>query len=359
MKSLAATLAGLFAAATLAPAAAVPARDEIRDQQWHLDALQVDQAHTISEGAGITVGVIDTGVDASHPDLAGSVIEGYDYVGLQPTQGREDRDGHGTAMAGLIAAHGRATGVAPAAKILPMRTTFTDNIGGSFESAAIDWAVDHGATVLCLAFAGDSDDLALHEAVNRAAERNVVVVAGIGNEPHRAEIFPGAYPSVVTAAGTDRAGNHASISLTGPQAVLAAPAVEITSTGPIGLYPSGYRIGTGTSDSTAIIAGVAALVRAKFPDLSAAEVIHRMTATADDKGPPGRDDEYGYGIVNPVKALTADVPPLTPSTEPTPTQAIPPRADNSGPNPALIVGLVGVGALLTVGLILAMRRRKI
>jgi len=93
----------------------------------------------------------------------------------------------------------------------------------------------------------------------------------------------------------------------GQEVAISAPAVDIVSTG----LGHGYRVGTGTSDATAIVAGVAALVRSKFPDLSAPEVIHRLTATAIDKGKPGRDDEYGYGIVDPVGALTKDVPPLS------------------------------------------------
>ena len=119
---------------------------------------------------------------------------------------------------------------------------------------------------------------------------------------------------MVAAAGVDRNGNHSAISVVDPDATLAAPSDNIVQTD-TRYDPSrtGYSIGTGTSISTAIIAGAAALVRARFPKLSAVEVIHRLTATADDKGPPGRDNQYGYGIVNLVKALTADVPPLTPS----------------------------------------------
>jgi subtilisin family serine protease len=165
------------------------------------------------------------------------------------------------------------------------------------------------------------------------------------------------YPGVVAAVGVDKSGQRAAISVAGPQAVLAAPAVDIVSTNTGG----GYRIGTGTSDATAIIAGVAALVRSKFPQLSAREVIHRMTATAIDKGKPGRDDEYGYGIVNPVGALTADVPPLTES--PSPGSAAPPsigaqpEPGNKGSSAALgwLIGAVLLAAAGT-GAAIAIRR---
>ncbi len=123
-------------------------------------------------------------------------------------------------------------------------------------------------------------------------------------------------------------------------------------------------MGTGTSGATAIIAGAAALVRAKYPDLSATEVIHRLTATADDKGPPGRDDEYGYGVVNLVRALTANVPPLTPSTSPTAasdsTGAAPPNGKDSGSGintAAIVVGALIVAMLCAGGWWTARRRR--
>ncbi|MDT5036504.1 MAG: hypothetical protein QOE03_1689 [Micromonosporaceae bacterium] len=127
--------------------------------------------------------------------------------------------------------------------------------------------------------------------------------------------------------------------------------------------PNGkYSQGVGTSAATAIIAGVAALVRAKYPELSAVEVVHRLTATATDKGPPGRDDEYGYGIVNPVAALTADVPPLTPSASPAATGApdtsVPTARSpqDSGTNPTPIL-LIGVGLLILAGTAIVLVRR--
>jgi subtilisin family serine protease len=120
---------------------------------------------------------------------------------------------------------------------------------------------------------------------------------------------------------------------------------------------TGYGRTTGTSDATAIIAGAAALVRSKFPGLSAAEVVHRLTATADDNGPPGRDEEFGYGIVNPVKALTADVAPL-PASTPTANRTGPTTPETSTTTRLLIIaGGIGLAALLSAGLVLALRRR--
>jgi subtilisin family serine protease len=175
-------------------------------------------------------------------------------------------------------------------------------------------------------------------------------VAAVGNVDGTPSDFPVGYPGVVGAAGVDRNGNHAPTSVVTPNADLAAPSVSIYSTDSLHRPTStGYRTGTGTSDATAIVAGAAALVRAKFPRLSAVEVIHRLTATADDKGPPGRDDQYGYGIVNLVKALTADVPPLTPSAMPT-TAAAPPEPTDRGV-PAAVIALLIIAALAAAGVI--------
>ena len=140
--------------------------------------------------------------------------------------------------------------------------------------------------------------------------------------------------------------------------MLAAPAIEIVST----VAGGGYGKNSGTSDATAIVAGVAALVRSKFPQLSAREVIHRMTATAIDKGKPGRDDEYGYGIVNPVGALTADVPPLSESQSSSPAPpsiGAQPKPDNKGSSAALgsLIGAVLLAAAGT-GAAIAIRRAR-
>jgi len=193
------------------------------------------------------------------------------------------------------------------------------------------------------------------------------VVAAAGNLPSDTSVrYPAAYPGVVAAAGTDEHGNHAAVSVTGSQVVLAAPATNIVQP-----YPDHrYAVGTGTSASTAIIAGAAALVRSRFPKLSAAEVIHRLTATAIDKGPPGRDDQYGYGLINIVAALTANVPPASasaspPSTAPTNGITTPPNpvttsavaaSKSSAAGTAGIIAVV-VAVLATLAVWLVARRR--
>jgi subtilisin family serine protease len=260
-------------------------------------------------------------------------------------------------MAGLIAAHGRALGIAPMAKILPVKKQ-QEIIDSGFEGG-VRIAVDHGATVLCLAYGGQENPIARDD-IKYAIDHDVVVIAGVGNTDLPEGDYPAGYPGVVGAAGVDQNGDHASTSATTSNAVLAAPSVGIVSTDTL-LHRAGngYRTATGTSDATAIIAGAAALVRAKFPKLSAVEVIHRLTATADDKGPPGRDDQYGYGIVNLVKALTADVPPLTPSATPAvgPTDAGPPQPANNR-TPLVIAGLVIIAALASAGIAFGVLRQR-
>jgi subtilisin family serine protease len=259
-------------------------------------------------------------------------------------------------MAGLIMAHGRALGIAPKAKVLPVK----HSMGGSLSGFAggIKIAVDNGAKVLCLAFSR-ADNPVDRADVEYAIQRDVLVVAAVGNADGTPSDFPVGYPGVVGAAGVDRNGNHAPTSVVTPNADLAAPSVAIYSTDSLHSPTStGYRTGNGTSNSTAIIAGAAALVRAKFPRLSAVEVIHRLTATADDKGPPGRDDQYGYGIVNLVKALTADVPPLTPSAVPTTAAAPQPEPTDRGGVPTVVIALLIIAALAAAGVIVRVVRAR-
>ncbi|NJC70598.1 type VII secretion-associated serine protease mycosin [Planosporangium thailandense] len=303
------TLAAVLAAAP--PAAA----DQIRDDEWHLDFLHVAQAHRISQGDGVTVAVIDTGVNADHPDLAGNVLPGVDLTGAD-TKGQQDVAKHGTAMAGLIAAHGHGPGgadgvqgIAPHAKILPIRVNQTEFAGKGSLPDAIETAITDGAKVISISLASGIDG-ALEHAVQDALDADVVIVAAAGNRPvDGSVIYPARLPGVVAVGAIGRDGALAPISMTGPEVVLAAPGVDVLST----CEHNAYCDGNGTSDATAIVSGAAALIRSKYPNLPAKEVVHRLTATATDKGAPGRDPEYGYGVLNLVAALTANVPPESPA----------------------------------------------
>ncbi|MGK5672785.1 type VII secretion-associated serine protease mycosin [Micromonospora sp. URMC 106] len=343
--------------------------DRIRSDQWHLTYLKITEAHQLTQGAGVTVAVPDTGVDP-HPDLRDNLLPGIDIIPGGSGDGRRDRDSHGTSMAGLIAAHGQggkmgALGIAPKAKILPI---FDSPPNGEGEPDAlaqgIEYAVSEGADVINISSVGASS-ARLRRAIDSALASDVVVVAGVGNRPRNQAVgFPASHPGVIAVGGIDRTGKRAALSVTGAEVDVAAPAVDIYSTS----YDGKYSKGAGTSGATAIVAGAVALIRSKYPDLPASEVAHRLVATAVDKGPPGRDDEYGYGVIDLVAALTADVPPLGfgSATASAPTRAASTTTavaepDGESDDGATARGLVTLGVIVAAGgawALIARRRRR-
>ncbi|MET8091884.1 type VII secretion-associated serine protease mycosin [Micromonospora sp. NPDC005220] len=348
------------------PEPALQARDNYaRVEQWHLNFLKISDAHKVSQGDGIIVALPDSGVD-QHPDLRGNLLAGKDVIAGGGGDGLTDRDGHGTGMAGLIAAHGDeisgALGIAPRAKILPIFCSPPGEDGDSESlAAAIEYAISGGADVISISIAGGVS-ARLQQAVRIALQADIVVVAAAGNAPWSQLVgYPARYPEVIAVGGIDRDGRRAAVSVTGPEIDVVAPAVDIYSTSIDGKY----RKGTGTSDATAIVAGAAALIRSKYPYLPAREVAHRLTATAIDKGPPGRDDEYGYGVIDLVAALTADVPPLgfesvsaPAGAGPTTTAGAQPGNESDG---ATARGLATLGVLVAAGVgwaVIARRRRR-
>jgi type VII secretion-associated serine protease mycosin len=342
--------------------------DEVRGEQWYLGSLKITQAHKISRGEGVIVGVVDTGV-FPHRDLSRNLVPGADVVDGGDSQGFTDQDGHGTGMAGLIAAHGRSggrgvLGIAPGSKILPVKTAARENAGTVEIAAGIEAAASKGVDVINVS-AATGPSIALEDAVAHAALVDAVVVAGSGNRPRMIRFgYPAAMPGVIAVGAVDTTGKHAELSMTGKEVQICAPGVEIESTA----LDNRYVTADGTSASTAIVSGAAALVRAKFPALTAQQVIHRLTATATDIGPPGRDKECGFGSLNIVKALTATLPeeagPSSQPSQPTPplsaqgSVAAPDNKPASSNTPA-IAG--GIGAVVLVGGLVAfllVRRRQ-
>ncbi|MFI7427603.1 type VII secretion-associated serine protease mycosin [Micromonospora sp. NPDC049836] len=305
---VAALVTGLLVLGAAQPAAAAPRRAE----QWYLDELRIDQVHRLATGRGVLVAVVDTGVDGSHPDIAGQVVPGRRTDG-RSGDARTDPEGHGTHMAGIIAATNAArdgvTGIAPAAKIMPIGIT-TKRRGGITSTAAADGirlAADRGAKVINLSFGSDGaaseDEI---QAIRYALERDAVVVSSAGNTDRGDTDVnaPANIPGVIAVTGTTKGGRFWSGSVQGPEAVIAAPGDGIYNIGP----EHGYGWGDGTSDASAIVSGIAALIRSKYPDLDAPNVINRLIRTARDAGPPGRDPQYGFGRIDPTAALTAKVP---------------------------------------------------
>lgn len=273
MRTWAQWLAAAIASLCLVNVATVRAyADDVRSAQWYLGYLHVADAHQISEGSGTVIAVVDSGVDAFQPDLSGNVLPGTDEYRGFSGDGRTDTYGHGTGIASLIAGHGHNNnsgilGIAPQARILPVRAGTGGSPFPEDVRKSISWAVTQGARIICVALGGEPSDQ--WEPVLRAAvDADAVLIAAVGNTNQGATTvaWPAAYPGVLAAAGIDQTGKHADLSVTGPEVDLAAPAVNIVTAGLHGQYVRA----DGTSAATAIIAGAAALVRSKYPHLSAA-----------------------------------------------------------------------------------------
>ncbi|MDV9188381.1 type VII secretion-associated serine protease mycosin [Streptomyces sp. SR27] len=329
-----------------------PMKKQIEGTPWPLQRVLLDELWQDTKGKGVRVAVIDTGVDDVNPQLREAVDAkaGKDF--LKPdkknpgygdelrgkTDGTVDDVGHGTKVAGIIAAHPRKgtgfVGLAPEATIIPIRQNDEKNSGKSDTMAlAIDWAVKQKAHVINISqdttqpLAADSP---MGLAIARAIEANVVVVASAGNDGMDGasrNTYPAAFPGVLAVASSDRNNERAAFSQSGAFVGVAAPGVDIVSTVPGG----GQCVDNGTSFSAPYVAGVAALLRAEHPDWTAAQIVARIEQTAV-RSINGRDKHVGWGIVDPVRAL-ADTPPGVAPSEPTADPG-PPKAP--APEPAAL-----------------------
>ncbi|MFI5547923.1 type VII secretion-associated serine protease mycosin [Streptomyces sp. NPDC051815] len=361
----------------LAGVAATPAHAEtIRSQQWHLDAMKADEIWKISTGKGITVAVIDTGVNQI-PELEGQVLPGKAFPLGDAEVGRDnDYYGHGTGMAAMIAATGKhpsgdgAYGLAPGVKILPIRVP--DMLEESTTPSwveAIRYAADSEAKVLSISQgrAGTpEDDRARAEAVKYAIAKGKLVFAAAGNSGDSTNQleYPAATPGVIAVGAVDANGEPTKESQHGPQIDLAAPGIDIVAACKSN---SGLCKTHGTSDATALASASAALLWAAHPDWTNNQVLRVLLNTA---GKPvdgsGRNDYVGYGVVRPRVALQtpgdpgpADVYPLPdlaaaappPTKAPTPAPgdkaATAPKSDDST-TPWTGIGL-GLAACVLIG----------
>ncbi|MFF5845376.1 type VII secretion-associated serine protease mycosin [Streptomyces massasporeus] len=312
----------LTAGLVLLPAATAHA-DGIRAQQWALDAMHTEEAWQTTKGRGITVAVLDTGVEADHPDLAGNVLPGKDLVGFGAEPGDRAWARHGTAMAGIIAGHGHGPGdadgvlgIAPEAKILPVRVILEDgdssrakarSTRGNALAEGIRWAADHGADVINLSLGDDSasahPEPSEDQAVQYALKKGVVVVASAGNGGEKGDhiSYPAAYPGVIAATAVDRAGTRASFSTRRWYATVSAPGVDVVIADPDHKYYEGW----GTSAAAAFVSGAAALVKAAHPGLAPAQIKSLLEDTARNAPSGGRDDSRGFGFIDPAAAIEA------------------------------------------------------
>ncbi|UUU41790.1 type VII secretion-associated serine protease mycosin [Streptomyces sp. NBC_00162] len=308
MRKATSALVGLL----LAGVAATPAHAEtIRSQQWHLDAMKADDIWKISTGKGITVAVIDTGVNAI-PELEGQVLPGVAFpVGSAEGGKDNDYDGHGTIMAAVIAGTGKhpsgdgGYGLAPGAKILPIRVPdVLEPAKAPSMVAAIRYAADSDAKIINIskAISGKpEDDRDRADAVRYALSKGKLIFAGAGNDGDRTVMYPAATPGVVGVAAVDANGEPTKESQQGPFIDMAAPGIDIVTAckGKTGLCNT-----HGTSDATALTSASAALLWSAHPDWTNNQVLRVLLNTAG-KPTDGsqRNDFVGYGVVRPRVAV--------------------------------------------------------
>src|SRR5215470_4630388 len=271
--------------------------------QYALGKLRLTEAHGVSTGHKVLVAVIDSGIDASHPELQGTIDEEF-----AANAAAEKVHSHGTGVAGVIAAHARLRGAAPSVRILAIRA-----FGGATASAegttfhvlkGLNFATERGARVINMSFAGPFDP-ALARLIADARGKGAILIAASGNAgPKSPPLYPAADPNVIAVAATDADDNLFAKSVRGPHIAIAAPGVDILTTAAGG----SYQVVSGTSFSAAYISGIAALLLERRPKLRPEAVRRILVTTAHDLGPPGRDEQFGDGLADAFAALASFEP---------------------------------------------------
>ncbi|MDI1459850.1 S8 family serine peptidase [Catellatospora sp. KI3] len=401
MKLLSATALGVALALNAVPAAAAEP-DVVRGLQWQFAALDLPSVHQRADGSGIVVAVLDSGVDATHPDLVGQVLAGPD------AQATTDVDGRGTELAGLIAGRGHVVqiigeplapasptpssspsptpsasaqapglapspatvppaddrpagvrGVAPGAKILPV--AFAPAAGATGEpdrlADAIDYAVSRDVKIICIG-RGVAPSSRLQASVDAAVARGVLIIAADSAKTGRPFTpWPVSYPGVLGAIAADRTGAVPVLPVSGQTTGITVPGVDLISTDVGG----GYHIDEGGASAAAVLAGAAAVIWSAYPRSTAAQVVQRMRTTALDRGADGPDSRYGAGALNLNAALSLVLPEpsvtpspaLAPSLAPSPSPSASPRPvalADSGDWRRWLVVLPLLGFLAALGL---------
>jgi type VII secretion-associated serine protease mycosin len=318
----------------------------------------------LSQGAGVTVAVLDSGVDTSNPQLAGAITGGGDLIGAG--SGLDDCVGHGTEVASIIAARPVAGiafhGIAPAASVLSIRVSdrveTADGPVGQGDVTALVNGIQRAVAarprpgVLNLSISTDTDDPALHAAIQAALDADIVVVAAVGNA-HRTDgtadptPYPAAYAGVVGVGAISDNSARQTNSQVGSYVDLVAPGDGVLAATRV----SGHALVSGTSFAAPFVAGTAALIRSRFPGLDRTEVVRRLLATADPAS--GNASGYGYGALNPLRALTEVLPPPARAGPPaTPAPVLPARTAVDDGHPSPSVAVLAVAAALLLGALL-------
>jgi subtilisin family serine protease len=316
---------GLAAFLVLCTPATQARADAIRDsQQWVFTMLNVGPAWQVTEGAGVTVAVVDSGVDGRVSDLTGQVTDGPDFTGVSTKESNPNWGVHGTWMASLIVGHGHGAlasdgviGIAPQAHVLSVRvipdradpgysqyehepeTRIQDSL-----AAGINYAVSSGARVISMSIGYSTPSTVVRQALLNAYQHGVVVVASAGNsgsyrDGQAPESFPADYPGVISVGAVSASGVVAGFSSDNLSVQVAAPGVNVPAQGRDGQY---WYV-SGTSPACALVAGVAALIKAKYPDLAPDLVAKALTSTTTDQPSGGYDSQVGFGVVDAAAAL--------------------------------------------------------
>ncbi|MBO0871735.1 MAG: S8 family serine peptidase, partial [Micromonosporaceae bacterium] len=344
-----------------------PAGRPIAAVPWPQRRYQPQRLAGVSEGAGVTVAVIDSGVDAHHPQLRGRVIPGHDYLpGAESGDGRVDCVSHGTAVASIIAGAPVAgigfAGLAPGVRILPLRVTETVEGGTAGRpgtaaglAEAIGAAVRDGARVLNISMLLHQDDPQVRAAVAEAVRRGAVLVAAVGNE-HAGRTaggadpvpYPAGYPGVLGVGAVDENGERIPGSQVGSYVDIMAPGVGVT----VAVAGGGLGIASGTSYATAFVSATAALVLARTP-LSGQAVVDRILSTADPVPDGSPSQRYGFGILNPYRAVTGVAAGREPAGVPV-GAPVAPGSGSTGPGTAkdrttaVVLAATGLGSAALV-----------
>ncbi|WP_313998568.1 S8 family peptidase [uncultured Paenibacillus sp.] len=271
--------------------------------QWNLPQIETEKGWNLSKGSEeVKIAVLDTGVQADHPDLVGKLAEGLNMIddNLAP----DDDVGHGTHVAGIIAASvNNGEGVAGMSwynKIMPVKVLDATGAGTTYSVAeGIIWATDHGAKVINMSLGNYASAMFLQDAIRYAYDRDVVLIAASGNDDTDRPGYPAAYPEVVAVAATDARARKAAFSNYGDYIDVAAPGDNIPST-----YPGNqYAALSGTSMASPHVTALAALIRSVNPALTNVEVMELLRTSATDLGDKGKDVYFGYGQIDVARAL--------------------------------------------------------
>lgn len=303
--------------------------DPLYPDMWNLAKIQADRGWDITVGSSsVTIAVIDTGADASHPDLQGKLIAGRDFVNNDDDPA--DDQGHGTHVAGTAAAATNnnvgIAGMAWDVKVMPVKALSSAGAGAhSWIANGIVWATDNGADVINMSLGGPYTSATMQQAVNYAWEQGSVVIAAAGNGRTSNPTYPAAYENAMGVSASTQSDERASFSNYGNYVSVASPGVSIMST----TRGGNYQAWSGTSMATPHVAGLAALIKSIHPDWTNAQIRETLEETAIDLGTPGWDPIFGWGRIDAYEALNSDAPDPAPTATATATPT--PRSPTAVP----------------------------